>query len=240
MTQSRATYWAWVENQRNHKAMEYLERAKQDEAAKHNRIMEEQGQQNIAELERAHRAAEANAILATQQAEEASKRNYEAQTLKSRTDERIARMQTTANAAQKQADRDIQQRIADMNNNIQSGQLAVSERLAANTEGRTQAEIDKWGAEIENASKNYDLNVNKYLLDAEDLARRKADSKAARDLAKARFNWEKRQADFNNALNALRYGNETITTTTKAFNDLTNSANNIVKIGRQLLGKSNK
>lgn len=234
MTQSRATYWAWVENQRSNKANEELERAKQEETAKHNRIMEEQGRQANEEAIRAHKAAEDNARLATQQAEEASKRSYEASINKQKVDERVARMQTTANAAQKQADRDQQMRIASMTNAIQSEQNSISRDLADNTIRRTDAEVSKWVTEADNASRNLDLQYEKYLLDAEDLARKQKDSKAMRDLNKAKFRWEQSQDRFNNAMSLVRAGNESVATGTRALRDLIDSGNGIIRIAKTL------
>lgn len=210
MTQSRATYWAWVENQRSNKAREELEKARNDEAARHNQVMEAQGAEANAEAIRAHRASEANVAAATKQAEEASIRSTEANLAKMRTDERIARMQTTASAAQKEADRQMNLTITGLNNAIKQQSVDIDKILADSQVSRTEAEKQKWLDEVAIAKDNQNTKFKEYLLAVEDQARKKADSEAMRKLNRDRLNWEKQQKRFENAITMFNTGRGTV------------------------------
>jgi hypothetical protein len=210
MTQSRATYWAWVENQRSHKANEELERAKNDELARHDRVMEAQNQAAYEESVRAHKAAEANTIAATQQAEEASKRAAEANLTKTRADERIARMQVVSNAKQKEADRQMNFTINSLNNDIKQQSVDIDKILADSQVARTEAEKQKWIDEVSIARDNQNTKFKEYLLAVEDQARKNADSEAARKLANQKFQWEKAQKRFDNAIKLFDTGRGTV------------------------------
>lgn len=210
MTQSRATYWAWVENQRSHKANEDLERAKNEELARHDRVMEAQNQAAYEESVRAHKAAEANTQMATQQAEEASKRAAEASLTKTRADERVARMQVTSNAKQREADRQMNLAINSMNNDIKQQSVDIDKILADSQVARTDAEKQKWIDEVSIARDNQNTKFKEYLLAVEDQARKNADSEAARKLANQRFQWEKSQKRFENAIRLFDTGRGTV------------------------------
>lgn len=210
MTQSRATYWAWVESERSHKAQEALEKAKNDELVRHNQVMEAQGAEANAEAARAHREAEANARAATAQAEEASKRATEASLAKTRTDERVARMQVVSGNKQKEADRQMQLTIANLNNDIKQQSVDIDKLLADSQVGRTEAEKQKWLDEVDVARQNQNTKFKEYLLAVEDQARKNADSEAARKLNQQRFNWEKNQKRFENAVRIFENGRGTV------------------------------
>lgn len=210
MTQSRATYWAWVENQRSHKASEELEKAKNEELARHDRVMEAQNQAAYEESVRAHKAAEQNTIAATQQAEEASKRATEASLTKTRADERIARMQVTSSAKQKEADRQMNFTINSLNNDIKQQSVDIDKILADSQIARTDAEKQKWIDEVSIARDNQNTKFKEYLLAVEDQARKNADSEAARKLANQKFQWEKNQKRFENAIKLFDTGRVTV------------------------------
>lgn len=210
MTQSRATYWAWVENQRSHKASEELEKAKNEELARHDRVMEAQNQAAYEESVRAHKAAEDNTRAATQQAEDASKRAAEASLAKTRADERISRMQVTSNAKQKEADRQMNFTINSMNNDIKQQSVDIDKILADSQVARTEAEKQKWIDEVSIAKDNQNTKFKEYLLAVEDQARKNADSEAARKLANQKFQWEKAQKRFDNAIKLFDTGRGTV------------------------------
>lgn len=234
MTQSRATYWAWVENERSHKANEALEGAKNEELARHDRVMEAQNQAAYEESVRAHKAAEENTRNATLQAEEASKRAAEASLAKTRADERTARMQVTSNAAQRQADRDMNLLINTMNNDFKQQSVDIEKILADSQIARTEAEKDKWANDVENNNKGLDLKFKQYLIDLEDQARKNADSQAQRDLNQKRFNWEKAQKRFENSLARFREGRATINDVVNNIDTSVKSLNGILNIAKRL------
>lgn len=234
MTQSRATYWAWVENQRSNKANEALERAKQTEIARHNAVIEAQNQAANEEAVRAHRAAEANTRLATQQAEEASKRATEASLAKMRTDERVARMQVSASNAQREADRKMNYLINSMNNALKQ-QSIDTDRLVANAQiARTEAEKDKWANEVENNNRTMDLRYKSYLIDLEDQARKNEDSRAMRDLNAKRLAWEQSQKRFENGLSLFREGRASINDVVNNINTGVRALKDVVDIAKKL------
>lgn len=234
MTQSRATYWAWVENQRSNKAKEELERARQSEDARHHAVLEAQNQAANDEAVRAHRAAEANARLATQQAEEASKRATEASLAKMRMDERVARMQVSASNAQKEADRKNSILLANMNNALKQQSIDIDKLLADAQVARTEAEKDKWANEVENNNKAMDLRYKEYLIDLEDQARKNEDSRAMRDLNAKRLEWEQSQKRFENGLNMYREGRATINDVMYNLNKGVSTLKDVVDIANRL------
>lgn len=238
MTQSRATYWAWVENQRSHKANEELERAKQREDARHHAVLEAQNQAANEEAVRAHRAAEENTRLATQQAEEASKRATEATLRKIRSDASVARMQVSASNAQKKADRDMNLLIANLNNDLKQQSIDIDKLLADAQVARTEAEKDKWANEVENNNKAMELKFKEYLIDLEDQARKNEDSRAMRDLNAKRLAWEQSQKRFENGLSLFREGRASINDVVNNFNTSVRSIRDVADIANRFRPRS--
>lgn len=236
MTQSRATYWAWVENQRSNKAKEELERARQSEDARHHAVLEAQNQAANDEAVRAHRAAEANARLATQQAEDASKRATEASLAKMRMDERVARMQVSASNAQKEADRKNSILITNMNNALKQQSIDIDRLLADAQVARTEAEKDKWANEVENNNRAMDLKYKEYLVDLEDQARKNEDSRAMRDLNAKRLEWEQSQKRFENGLDLYREGRATVNDVMYNLNKGVSTLKDIIYIANKFKG----
>lgn len=134
MTDTQVRYATNVENIRHNQMVE-------EENRRHNFQTEDVANRQLAEAMRANRAQEANARYAADQSLAGNVAKAEATKNTAATNERIARMQTTANAVQKSedrkltaeqkaADRALSSQLADATNAIKSRQNDISQLMA--------------------------------------------------------------------------------------------------------------
>lgn len=216
MTNTQVEYAKGLETKRHDLLME-------EENRRHDLATEYQARLDYDEKVRANKAAEANSRYAADQALAGNVAKAQATEYSARANERSARMKVVADAAQKNADRELtkeqnalsrtlQADIAQMNNDVQKEANSIKQQLADQDKVRNEEQFEVWRQSIEKMQSEIEAAKEQML-----------HQQRQDDLAKDRLKLDKRNSDWEHAYknadqaitvvdNLLKRGNEYLNT----------------------------